>query len=205
MLEYWRELESAWAVDLDLEEGDSAVHMPEAAARYASDPPPTGAIRGRRASSAWPSSASAARSSSTTSASPKPSISRGEVQTMFPEGELSDEKPRSIREALEYAISGSVLELDCARLAVYHELAAGDSPAAADIANLALSASGALSQGPCAPARSSGPARDAPADRALLRSQAEGDPAREREERAQAPLGPLVYFSEDGLRRERGS
>jgi hypothetical protein len=37
-----------------------------------------------------------------------------------------------------------VLELDCARLSVYHELAAGEHRAAADLANLALSASAAV-------------------------------------------------------------
>jgi hypothetical protein len=47
-------------------------------------------------------------------------------------------------EAREYAISGSLLELNCARLSAYRELAAGDFRAAGDIANLALSASAAV-------------------------------------------------------------
>ena len=47
-------------------------------------------------------------------------------------------------ESSEYAISGAVLELNCARIAAYHELSAGEPRAAADVANLALSASSAV-------------------------------------------------------------
>jgi hypothetical protein len=49
----------------------------------------------------------------------------------------------ALAEAREYAVSDAILELDCARLSAYHELAGGDARAAADIANLALSAAGA--------------------------------------------------------------
>ena len=139
MLEYWRELESAWAIDLDIGEGDCAVHMPDSASRYASDPPVD-----------WgdPWIAGAERLA----------YRRGRCEELFDhlrraESMLSEAREpisegaagRAVaREAAEYAISGSLLELDCARLAVYHELAAGDPRAAADIANLALSASSAV-------------------------------------------------------------
>jgi len=72
MLEYWRELESAWALDLDLEEGETEVHIPDRLARCAMDPPSDWAIPGRRAASASRKSGTAARISSTTSAGPKP-------------------------------------------------------------------------------------------------------------------------------------
>ncbi len=142
MLEYWRALESAWAVDLDLEAGDSAVLMPEAAARYASEPPAD-----------WgdPWKASVERLAFKRERCEElfdylrvAEAKLSAAKDVFSEGELSGEKLAVIREASEYAISGSVLELDCARLSVYHELAAGDARAAADIANLALSASSAL-------------------------------------------------------------
>jgi hypothetical protein len=139
MLEYWRELESAWAIDLDIGEGDCAVHMPDSASRYASDPPVD-----------WgdPWIAGAERLA----------YRRGRCEELFDhlrraESMLFEAREpisegaagRAVaREAAEYAISGSLLELDCARLAVYHELAAGDPRAAADIANLALSASSAV-------------------------------------------------------------
>ena len=132
MQSYWRELEAAWAIDLDLEEGDSAIHMPASAASYASDPPAD-----------WgdPWKASLERLAA----------KRGRCEELFEHlraaeailASASSEDSAVRREASEYAISDAVLELDCARLAVYHELAGGDARAAADIANLALSAAGA--------------------------------------------------------------
>jgi hypothetical protein len=142
MLEYWRELEAAWAVDLDIEEGETAAYMPESLAHSAVDPPAD-----------WgdPWKAGVDRLAA----------KRGRCEELFDHlrraeeklaeakgfGEMMEESKtaRAVRgEAAEYAISGSVLELNCARLSAYHELAAGDPRAAADIANLALSASSAV-------------------------------------------------------------
>jgi len=132
MQSYWRELEAAWTIDLDLEEGDSAIHMPSSAASFASDPPAD-----------WgdPWKASLERLAA----------KRGRCEALFEHlraaeailASASSDDSAARREASEYAISDAILELDCARLAVYHELAGGDARAAADIANLALSAAGA--------------------------------------------------------------
>ncbi len=145
MLEYWRELEAAWAIDLDLEEGETAIHVPDSRSRYAADPPADWG-------DPW------------TAGAPRLEAKRGRCEELFDhlrraEARLSaarasierSEESADSREAAavrgeasEYAISGAVLELDCARLSAYHELAAGNARAAADIANLALSASGAV-------------------------------------------------------------
>jgi hypothetical protein len=129
---YWRELEAAWAVDLDLKEGDSGLYLPASPASYASDPPAD-----------WgdPWKASLERLAA----------KRGRCEELFEHlraaeaslSSVSSDDPAAMREVSEYAISDAVLELDCARIAVYHELAGGDARAAADIANLALSAAGA--------------------------------------------------------------
>ncbi|MGA2545633.1 MAG: DUF4838 domain-containing protein [Rectinemataceae bacterium] len=141
MVEYWRELEAAWALDLDLEEGETAVHVPDSLSRYAMDPPAD-----------WgdPWKASLERLA----------YKRGRCEELFEHlrraeamlsaasaavAESESPETRTVRgEASEYAISGAILELNCARLAAYHELAAGEPRAAADIANLALSASSAV-------------------------------------------------------------
>jgi hypothetical protein len=137
MLEYWRELEGAWAVDLDLEEGDTDVHMPISLAEAALDPPAD-----------WgdPWKAGAARLAARRERCEELFDHLRRAEARLAEAEGSGGAPEaSVRaEAAEYAIAGSVLELNCARLSAYHELAAGDPGAAADIANLALSASAAL-------------------------------------------------------------
>jgi hypothetical protein len=138
MLEYWRELEAAWAMDLELEEGETELRAPEEATRYAIDPPadwgdPWAAglerlsVKRERCEALFEHLRGAERS-------------LAEAGRSAPSGGAEAVKG----EAAEYAISGAVLELNCARLAVYHELAGGDPRAAADIANLALSASGAV-------------------------------------------------------------
>jgi hypothetical protein len=141
MLEYWGELEAAWAIDLDVREGDCALRMPELLSRAAYDPPAD-----------WgdPWTAGAERLAAKRARceelfdrlrGAEAALSRA----MLSEAEGSAGEARAIRgEADEYAISGSVLELDCARLSAYHELASGDPRAAADIANLALSAAAAV-------------------------------------------------------------
>jgi hypothetical protein len=139
MLEYWRELESAWALDLDLEEGETEVHIPDRLARCAMDPP-----------SDWgdPWKAGSERLAQKRDRCEDLFDHLRRAEACLAEASLAmgqAAEARALRgEALEYSISGSVLELDCARLSAYHELAAGDPRAAADIANLALSASSAV-------------------------------------------------------------
>ena len=141
MLGYWSELEAAWAIDLDLEEGETGVHMPDGISRFAADPPAD-----------WgdPWMAGLDRLAS----------KRGRCEELFDHlraaesklaeavglatGSASNDGRAVLGEASEYVISGAVLELNCARLAAYHELSAGDPRAAADVANLALSASSAV-------------------------------------------------------------
>jgi hypothetical protein len=147
MIEYWAELEAAWAIDLDIQEGDTEVHFPASFSRSALDPPAD-----------WgdPWKAGLERLG----------VKRGRCDELFDHlrraealladvaaslAEVSGEGQPPSREALaargeaaEYAIAGALLELDCARLSAYHELAGGDPASAADIANIALSASRAL-------------------------------------------------------------
>jgi hypothetical protein len=140
MIEYWDELEAAWAIDLDIEEGETGLHMPESRSSWAQDPPAD-----------WgdPWKAGLERLS----------FKRGRCEELFDhlrraESSLAEAREAGdadsregssvLGEASEYAISGALLELDCARLSAYHELAGGDQAAAADIANIALSASQAL-------------------------------------------------------------
>jgi hypothetical protein len=130
MLDYWREVEAAWAIDLDIEEGETEVHRSESSSRGAADPPAD-----------WGDPWKAGE--------PRLAIKRGRCEELFDhlrraEAALAEAAPSAGGEAAEYAVSGSILELNCARLSTYHELAAGDRRAAADIANLALSASGAV-------------------------------------------------------------
>jgi hypothetical protein len=102
MLDYWRELEAAWAIHLSVEEDESDAELLAA--------------------------------------------KRSRCEELFDRlrrAEALLAEAGNPGDAAEYAISGSILELNCARLSALHELAAGDPRAAADIANLALSASGA--------------------------------------------------------------
>ncbi len=141
MLGYWSELEAAWAVDLDLEEGETGVHMPDGFSRFASDPPAD-----------WGDPWMAGLD--------RLALKRGRCEELFDHLRAAESKLAEavwlatvsasndgravLGEASEYVISGAVLELNCARLAAYHELSAGDPRAAADVANLALSASSAV-------------------------------------------------------------
>jgi hypothetical protein len=154
MLEYWRELDSAWVIDLDIEEGETAVHMPESLSRCASDPPadwgdpwkagPERLALRRSLCEELFDHLRLAEAKLAEAASELSAAGLSGKRELPAETTLSGAKEAVAGEALEYAISGSVLELDCARLSAYHELASGDGRAAADIANLALSASSAV-------------------------------------------------------------
>ena len=135
MLAYWRELESAWSIALDIEEGECAVHIPDSLSRYAADPPAD-----------WgdPWRASAERLALRRDRCEELFDHLRRAEGFLAEGAAAASSAAAAAEGAEYPISGSVLELECARLSAYHELAAGDRRAAADIANLALSASGAV-------------------------------------------------------------
>jgi hypothetical protein len=140
MLEYWRELEEAWGLGLDVDAGETGLRDSGPGAGAALAPPADWGDPWR-------------------AGLPRLAERRGRCEELFDrlraaERELEEAGSAArgdgaaelaVRaEADEYAVSGSVLELECARLAVYHELAAGDSAAAADVSNLALSASGAV-------------------------------------------------------------
>lgn len=138
---YWRELEAAWTIDLDIEEGEGSLHMPDSPFRGAIDPPvdwgdpwaaglPRLAAKRDRCEELFDH----LRSAEASLAKAKDAL------TLNP----GRETRAVLAESNEYSISGAVLELNCARLSTYHELAGGDARAAADVANLALSASGAV-------------------------------------------------------------
>jgi hypothetical protein len=139
MLDYWRELEAAWAVDLDLNEGEAEVHAPESLSPAASPPADWGD----------PWKAGAGRLAEKRARCEELFDHLRRAESSLAEGRAAADVGKAtgdsvLDEADEYAISGSILELNCARLSAYHELAEGDARAAADIANLALSAEAAV-------------------------------------------------------------
>jgi len=139
MLAYWRDIEAAWSIDLDLEEGESEERSPKTLSLAVAAPP-----------SDWgdPCLAGAERLAARRDRCEElfDHLRGAEARLAEARASAGDDGGRDLAsaEAEEYAISGSVLELDCARLSAYCERAAGDPRAAADIANLALSAAAAL-------------------------------------------------------------
>lgn len=140
MLDYQRELECAWSVGLDLEEGETGIRDSGSGLDLARRPPADWG-------DPWKSEAS------------RLEAKRARCEELFDHLRNAEKALAAARDALgdesgayaavcaeqnEYAVSGTLLELMCARLSACHELAAGDERAAADIANLALSISGAL-------------------------------------------------------------
>jgi hypothetical protein len=143
---YWRALEAAWAIDLDLRPGDTETTSPPTGGLDVDDPPTD-----------WgdPWTASPERLEE----------KRGRCDELFDrlreaeaalaeatamtrtEGLLDSDSARAVEgEASEYGIASNLLELHCARLAVYHERAAGQAAAAADIALLAMAPYAALTR-----------------------------------------------------------
>jgi len=140
MLDYWRELEEAWAIGLDLEEGETGVRDSGVGVCVAREPPADWG-------DPWKAGLErlAARRDRCEELFDRLRAAERELEEARSAADGDETAEAAIRsEAGEYAISGSVLELDCARLSAYHELAAGEGRAAGDVANLALSASGAL-------------------------------------------------------------
>jgi hypothetical protein len=140
MTRYWKALEAAWAIDLDLEPGDTDLFIPSPLTRAATEPPAD-----------WgdPWTASLERLAE------KRSVCES-LFSLLREAEAALDEARSLAvaedappapkggwlgaveaEAREYAIAEGILELDCARLSAYHEAAAGQDRAAADIALIA--------------------------------------------------------------------
>ncbi|HUW41009.1 MAG TPA: hypothetical protein VMV90_08345 [Rectinemataceae bacterium] len=137
MNRYWEALEEAWTIGLDAEPGDAELQSPRRRAEAADMPPAD-----------WgdPWKASAERLAAL----------RGNCEALFDclrhcESALADaekvidqadraEMLAFRGEQGEYRITAAHLELDCARLAVYHELASGEIRDAADLSLLAQAA-----------------------------------------------------------------
>jgi hypothetical protein len=138
MARYWSALEAAWSVDLDLRAGDSAVFIPEPMTRAAAEPfadwgDPWKAGLERLAEKRE-------RCEELFGQLRTAEAALEEARGMAEAAELEEREGAEAwasnvaDEAKEYAIAGAILELDCARLSAYHELAAGQDKAAADIA-----------------------------------------------------------------------
>ncbi len=162
MLDYWRELEKAWAISLDIEEGDceprdsgEGIGIAREAPADWGDPRASGAARlaarRDRCEELFDHlrAAEKALSEARAAASPAGAPGLGADSAGGADSAASADGADRIAAAAvaaesdEYAVSGTRLELECARLSAYYELAAGDERAAADIANLALSVSSA--------------------------------------------------------------
>jgi hypothetical protein len=140
MADYWAALEAAWALDLDIEPGDCELFLPEPLSSAVDRPPadwgdPWKANLERLA-------ARRARCEELFDLLRRAEAALARAGALLA-GEASgaDEAARDHFEAEghEYAPSSALLELDCARLSAYHELAAGSTKAAADLAVIALS------------------------------------------------------------------
>ena len=140
MVRYWKALEAAWAIDLDLEPGDSDLFIPSPMTRAAAEPPAdwgdpwrAGLERLAEKRSACESLFSLLREAEAALDEAR-GLAEGEDGPLQPAGAWLEAVES---EAREYAIAEGILELDCARLSAYHEAAAGQDRAAADIALIA--------------------------------------------------------------------
>ena len=141
MASYWKALESAWSLVLDIEASDCELHMPAGHGAIVDDPPAD-----------WgdPWKASAERLDILRERCESLFDRLREAEAALARGEeaAGTDTPASgalSRERGEYGIVSTLLELNCARLAVYHELASGDGPAAADLGLLGLATLSAFS------------------------------------------------------------
>lgn len=140
---YWEALDSAWAIDLDLEPGDTRTDPPAGAGLDPDDPPTDWG-------DPWPSTPErlagrVERCDELFDRLREAEDALTEALELAGDGEAA--WAGAVRaESLEYAIAGNLLELDCARLAAYSERAAGQAKAASDIALLARSPYAALSK-----------------------------------------------------------
>jgi hypothetical protein len=142
MRRYWAALEAAWAIDLDLEPGETAINIPAPITTAGKNPPADWG-------DPWLASAERlgtrrARCEEAFTLLREAEAAMAEARASFaPAGDRSRAESRAGKavedEALEYAISSGIIELDSARLSAYHEAAQGEAGAAADIAVIALS------------------------------------------------------------------
>ncbi len=146
MSRYWAALEAAWGLDLDLEPGEAEWTMP-AGRGLDLDEPPTDWGDPRLASPER-LDARCANSEILFDLLRDAEGALAEASAIAAEeGGQSTPWATALRgESREYAAAGNLLELDCARLSVYREFAAGQWKAAADIAFLALGPWAALSK-----------------------------------------------------------
>ncbi len=134
---YWEALEEAWTIGLDAEPGDGELQAPRRLAEAPDHPPAD-----------WgdPWKASAERLAAMRGGCEGLFDLLRRCESALPEAEAAADRADRA-EALafrgerdEYRITAARLELDCARLAVYHELASGEIRDAADLSLLAQAA-----------------------------------------------------------------
>jgi hypothetical protein len=164
MRRYWAALEAAWALDLDLEPGETEWIMPakrgldlDGLPTDWGDPwlaaPERLAARCAQSEELFDLLRDAEKALAE-------ALAIAEGESAAPGAAAVSAAPREARghaglplwvaalraESREYAVAGNLLELDCARLSVYREFAAGQDKAAADIALLALGPWAAVSK-----------------------------------------------------------
>jgi len=146
MARYWAALEAAWALDLDLEPGETEWTMPAGRGLDLDEPPADWGDP--RLASPERLDARCANSEILFDLLRDAEAALAEAQAVAAEeGGRSAPWAAALRgEAREYAAAGNLLELDCARLSAYREFAEGQYKAAADIACLALGPWAALSK-----------------------------------------------------------
>jgi hypothetical protein len=134
MARYWAALEAAWKIDLDLEPGETDLFIPNPLTRAVDEPfvdwgDP---IRG----SAERLGVRRSRCEELFNRLREAEAALAEARQAEADGRFHDNVED---EAREYAISSGILEVNCARLSAYHELASGSEKSAADIALIARS------------------------------------------------------------------
>lgn len=133
MAAYWKALEEAWRIDLDLEPGDTELLQPPAGFGAVTQPPvdwgdPWTASLERLAAkrATWDALFALLRKAEGLLAEAQESgqdgVAGGHIQA----------------EAREYALASAILELDGARIAAYHEASRGQARLAADISLIGL-------------------------------------------------------------------
>ncbi len=135
MRRYWKALEAAWAIDLDWEEGETALFIPEPRSSCASHPPAD-----------WgdPWKTGLARLSARRERCEELFRLLREAEADLEEALAVEALPTESRrcveaEKKEYAIASGILEANCARIAAWHEVAMGSPRTAADLALIARS------------------------------------------------------------------
>ncbi len=136
MAAYWKALEEAWRIDLDLEPGDTELLQPPMGLGAVTHPPadwgdPWTASPERLGEkrATWEALFAHLR---------KAEGLLAEAQEAGQDGQDGQDGEHIRAEAREYALSSAVLELDGARIAAYHEASRGQARLAADISLIGL-------------------------------------------------------------------